>query len=243
MKILILGHNGMLGHMVKKYFTTLNFDICINDLRFETDIFKHEVSKFDGDFIINCIASIPQKTDPKNPDKFKVNTDLPIWLSNNVNVNVIHPATDCEMDEDPYGISKRLANEYIQLYSNNTKILKTSIIGPELNSHFGLMSWFSKQDKDVNGWTEAIWNGNTSLEWAKQCFKLIENWNSYSVQTVLHSDPVSKYDMLNMFNDFYEKSINIIPVKMGKNKCLIGGIKTNHIKKQLNELKIFLNCD
>ena len=235
MKILVLGHTGMLGHMVKMYFERQNFQVLHLQSRFGEKYFEDSVKAFDGDYIINCIGAIPQRT-----NDFKINTDLPIWLSNNAPCKVIHPATDCEMDNDAYGTSKRLANEYIQLYSTNTKALKTSIIGPENGTHFGLMEWFLAQEGEVNGWTQAIWNGNTTLEWAKQCHTLMENWNVYSKHTTLEGKPISKFDMLNLFNSFYNKNLTIKPINMGKNKCLVGEVKTNSLKEQLEELKEFI---
>lgn len=235
MKILVLGHTGMLGHIVKMYFERMLFDVRVVTYRFETNNFKNEIIAFDGDIIINCIGAIPQRT-----KYFKINTDLPIWLSDNAPCRVIHPATDCEMDNDSYGISKRLANEYIQLYSTNTKVIKTSIVGPENGTHFGLMEWFLNQNEEVSGWTQAIWNGNTTLEWSAQCYELIKNWEKYNKETILESAPISKYDMLNLFNIFYKKNIKIIPVNLGKDKCLKGEVKTKPLSEQLKELKEFI---
>ena len=36
MKILVLGHNGMLGHMVVKYLQSQNEDVYTTDLKWET---------------------------------------------------------------------------------------------------------------------------------------------------------------------------------------------------------------
>ena len=52
----------------------------------------------------------------------------------NTNCKIIHPGTDCEMDDDDYGNSKRIASEWIKSSGQNTKIIKTSILGPELNT-------------------------------------------------------------------------------------------------------------
>lgn len=228
---MILGHNGMLGHMVKKYLLDQKCNITIN-CRYPSLEFESNIVNYKGDFIINCIGSIPQRT-----TNFKVNTDLPIWLSNNAPCKVIHPGTDCEMDSDSYGISKRLASEYIQLYSSNTKILKTSIIGPELNSNSSLMEWFLSQEIEVNGYTEAIWNGNTTLEWAKQCFELMNHWDDYQIENTIQGHPISKYFLLNAIKEIFNKNITIKPIQLGKDKCLNGNIKTAPIKDQLKQLK------
>lgn len=234
MKALVLGHTGMLGHMVKKYLEGEDVQVDYLVARFKETSFVETVEMYKGDYIINCIGAIPQRT-----NKFQINTDLPIWLSNKAHCRVIHPGTDCEMDDDPYGISKRLASEYIQLYSTNTKILKTSIVGPEQGTNYGLMEWFSSQQSEVNGYTKAIWNGNTTLEWAKQCYVLMNSWESYPILTILEGEPISKYNMLNLFKEYYDKTIEINPVELGRDKCLMGTIKTKSLKEQLSDLKKF----
>jgi dTDP-4-dehydrorhamnose reductase len=167
-KVLVLGHSGMLGHMVAKYLSDNNCDIVTCEYRYPSTQFKEFIKQFNGDFIINCIGAIPQRT-----KDFSINYELPIWLDANANCKIIHPGTDCEMDSDDYGISKKRARDYIVEHSNQTKILKSSIIGPELNSNASLLEWFLSQTDLVYGYTNAMWNGNTTLEWAEQCYALI----------------------------------------------------------------------
>ena len=160
--ILVLGHKGMLGHMVCKAFSyNEDYKIITTDKRFD----EWDQSMFDNiDFVINCVGAIPQKT-----NKFDINWQVPIWLNENTNCKIIHPATDCEVDVSNYGLSKKRATDYIKNYGKSTKIIQTSIIGPELNSNASLLEWFLSQKGEVYGYTKAIWNGVTTLEWAKQC--------------------------------------------------------------------------
>jgi dTDP-4-dehydrorhamnose reductase len=232
MKVLVLGHTGMLGHMVVKYFLNKNIDIKTIQHKFPSEEFINEVKLFDGDYIINCIGAIPQKT-----KVFNINIELPIWLSDNINVKVIHPGTDCEIDNDDYGVSKRLASEYIINNSQNTKILKASIIGPELNSKSSLLEWFLNSNKNIYGYTKAMWNGVTTYEWAKQCYKLIDNWDDYSIETILASECISKYKLLCIINLVFDKKINIIPIEEGHFKCLHRDVSVTDIESQLKELK------
>lgn len=232
MKILILGHKGMLGHMVYKYFSSTNFEIFTTDSRYPTADFVNYVKSFSGDFIINCIGSIPQKN-----SQFNINYELPIWLDTYATCNIIHAGTDCEMDEDDYGVSKRRASEYIKHSGIRTKILKTSIIGPELNSKSSLFEWFMNSEQDVSGYTKAIWNGNTTYEWSKQCEQLLLNWNDYKIETILEGECISKFDLLIKIGLVFNKKINILPIDCGTNKCIKGNIKTVNIMNQLQELK------
>jgi dTDP-4-dehydrorhamnose reductase len=232
MNILVLGHKGMLGHMLVKYLTHQNYTIYTTDYRFPSIEFKNEILKFNGDYIINCIGSIPQKT-----TNFQINYELPIWLEENSNCSIIHPGTDCEIDDDEYGVSKRKASEYIKKQNNKTKILKASIIGPELNSKVSLLEWFLSSSGDVYGYSNAMWNGITTLEWAKQCVKLIVNWDDYKTETILYSDCISKLELLKNIKLIYQKDSHILPIDKGINKCLLGDIYTSNIYIQLQELK------
>jgi len=230
MKVFILGHKGMLGHMVVKYFKSQGIDIATTSKRFpdwNPKIFTQ------ADYIVNCIGAIPQRT-----DNFSINYELPEWLSK-LDKKIIHPGTDCEIDNDGYGSSKRKASEYIINNTVNTKILKTSIIGPELNSKLSLFEWFLSQKGEIFGYTKAMWNGNTTLQWAKQCLYLIKNWDNHKILSILEGETISKYDMLCLFKDNFYGQANIIPKEVGKNKCLKGDIKTPPLIEQLNELKSF----
>jgi len=226
--ILILGHKGMLGHMVFKTLSPF-FNVSTTKDRFpffDKSVFNNQ------DYIINCIGAIPQRT-----NNFSINYELPIWLDNNINCRIIHPSTDCEMDSDSYGLSKKKAADFILDQGKNTKMLKASIIGPELDSNASLLEWFLSQKEDVFGYTQAIWNGITTYEWSKQCLELINNWEGYNKLTIISSDPVSKYELLNIVKKIYNKNINVIPKELGKNKTLVGDIQTQSIEEQLKELK------
>ena len=76
LKILVLGHRGMLGHMVFKAFHTLEhsrkLEVKTTNARFP----KWNKSMFkDIDFVVNFIGANPKKT-----KKFYINWKIPIWL-------------------------------------------------------------------------------------------------------------------------------------------------------------------
>jgi dTDP-4-dehydrorhamnose reductase len=231
MKILVLGHTGMLGNAVFKYLSQF-YKVDTINYRWPDQEFIDFIKQYDGDCIINCIGAIPQKT-----SDFGINSILPVFLELNASCKIIHPATDCESDNTLYGISKRIATDWLMTYSKNTYIIKTSIIGIETNSADSLLCWFLKQNS-ANGYTNAMWNGITTLEWAKQCALLIEN-NNIDRYYVFCTDCISKFNLLNIINDVFNHNCTITPVdNVGKDKCLTG-IKLKDIKEQLIELKEF----
>lgn len=236
MKVLVLGHRGMLGNAVYKHLSNIHIEVETTKHRWSKEGFFRDVISFNGDYVINCIGAIPQKT-----NDFSINYDLPIWLDKNVNGKVVHPGTDCEMDNDEYGISKVKASDYIKNNGEKTKIIKTSIIGHELKSADSLLDWFLTTEGVVSGYTNAMWNGNTTLEWTKTCVDMINNWNSYETENIIQSDCISKYDLLLKIKNVYGG--NVVRVdkddRLMPNKCLTGGIEKKSIDIQLKELKEF----
>lgn len=237
MKILLLGQKGMLGHMVHKFLISKGVEVQTIDNRWPSNGFKQSVIEFDGDFIVNCIGAIHQKT-----QVFDVNWELPIFLDLYSKARIIHPGTDCEIDEDNYGRSKRIAREFIVASSKNTKSLKTSIIGPELNGSVSLMDWFlsNKDGEKATGYTSCYWNGNTTLTWAEFALEMICDWDRFGKETIISSDCISKKEILECLNSVFGRKIEVIPDdKIKIQKCLSGHIVTPHIQDQLQKLKKF----
>lgn len=237
MRSLVLGHNGMLGHMVSKFLRSNGLLVETTDLRWSSNEFKDFIREYDGDYIINCIGAIHQRT-----NEFDVNWELPIFLDFYSKCRVIHPGTDCEMDDDNYGTSKRIARDFIVTNSKRTKSIKTSILGPEKNTKSSLMEWFlsNNDNQEIFGYSQYFWNGNTTLTWSEIALDLIKNWDSYSKETIVSSECISKKEILDSLNEVFERNIIINNKEDVRfDKCLIGNINTPHIKIQLQKLKEF----
>jgi dTDP-4-dehydrorhamnose reductase len=235
--VLILGHNGMLGHMVSNYLTNKNVQIETTEFRWPSNEFKDFIKNYDGDYIINCIGAIHQRT-----NNFDVNWELPIFLDFYSKCNIIHPGTDGDIDENDYGISKKIARDFVLNSSKKTKSIKTSIIGPELNTKASLMEWFfsNEDNQTVFGYTEHFWNGATTLTWAEYSYELILNWEKYDKEIILHSECISKKELLEIINEVFDRDVFIKPKNEIKcDRCLSGGIKIPKIKNQLEILKSF----
>lgn len=260
-KVLILGHRGMLGNAVYSYLATKknDFELLTTDTRWGDDTFKKTLTELKVDVIVNCIGLIPQKN-PSKDDYKKVNIDLPIFLES-LGKKIVHPSTDCEFTgsipktvkyskkslrdaSDIYGKSKAEISSLIENSFTNTKIIRTSIIGHEGATHLSLLDWFLTSKGDINGYTDRYWNGITTLQWAKQCEKLLKNWGAFpSLTQYGTADIASKYTLLTIIKDVYKKDIHITPIlsPATENKCLETDEVLPNIKKQLQELKDFYN--
>lgn len=258
--ILILGHNGMLGHMVKKYFDTLenHYNVQTIDGYFPEKEFLDKILNTNCDVIVNCIGKIPQKK-PNNYETYLINVTLPIWLAENKkDALIIHPSTDCvfsgkttakcyyisdRMDaSDAYGTSKRHVSEILSLYSNVREI-RTSIIGPELKNKTSLFEWVlnKSENEEILGYNNHCWNGITTLEWGKFLHEILQTDLNEKLY-IVGSDANSKYDILikicNTFN--IKRNIKKHDTKDGLvNKCLYPYYRRINLEEQLVELKSF----
>jgi dTDP-4-dehydrorhamnose reductase len=257
MKILILGHKGMLGSMIHKYYKYNNIDTEITSFKWDSCYFKNFIKNSKCNYLINCIGAVPQKNPNWERLKF-INFLLPDWLAKNFNGYILHPTSNGEFSgllkkgefykkydyknaDNEYGISKAISSLVLFNYLN-VKQIRSSIVGPELNSNFFLMEWFFNQDKYVNGYTNHLWNGITTLEWAKQSLKIIKNWDFYDNVVQIGTNQISKYDLLVEINKMFNCNKIIIPTisHYDDNKCLISDYKIKNIKLQLKELKVFI---
>jgi dTDP-4-dehydrorhamnose reductase len=231
--ILIFGANGMLGSylcsFLKNYFTIIpitrkDFDL---DNASSTEVYElFKINKLNkNDIIINCAGAIPQKI--SNKRKFySINSIFPIILSNVCQKNeckLIHITTDCvfsgskgNYDEydihdetNDYGLSKSLG-ELI-----NATIIRTSIIGHEINHKSSLLEWvISNENKKINGFKNHYWNGVTCLELSKIIYRIILANNFWKgVRHIFSPNSLSKYELLKFINEIYKLKIDIIPLE------------------------------
>ena len=96
-------------------------------------------------------------------------------------------------------------------------LIRTSIVGPEVKPGRSLLNWFLEQEEDarVNGFTNHLWNGITTLAFARVVKSVIIN-NSYE-DRIFHltpKDTISKFDLLTLFKEsFKRQDILIEPVE------------------------------
>ena len=132
------------------------------------------------------------------------------------------------------------SSDYIKNDGERTKIIKTSIIGHELNSSNSLLDWFLNSKGSVSGYTRALWNGNTTLEWAEACLELINDWDIWKTETIIKSNCISKFKLLQEVAHVYNKDIEIkLDASVVADKCLVEGKLRKPIDIQLRELKEF----
>lgn len=90
--------------------------------------------------------------------------------------------------------------------------IRTSIIGPEIRPHgIGLLGWFLQQSSMIDGYTNVLWNGVTTLQLAKSIDRLLHRGASGLVHLTA-PEIICKHDLLHHFAQIFEKQdIRIVP--------------------------------
>jgi len=232
MKILVLGADGMLGHVVKLYFQEKSHTVKGtsrsdgSDYVFDATKNLNDIESFVGDFkpdaVINCTGILNTVAEENKSLAVLLNSYLPHYVDEVCRKNgikFIHVSTDCVFDgksgeytEDSfkdatsfYGQSKALG----ELNNESSLTLRTSIVGPDVNNNgIGLFQWFMNQKNETNGFDKVIWTGITTIEFAKCMEKAIEN-NLSGLRHAVNNEKVDKYSLISLFKKHFNKDIAI----------------------------------
>ncbi len=215
-------------------FLKENFHDSIEFYDVLNDNFYNFASKVKPDVIINCIGRIKPTIDESDPisvsETININSFLPLeiqkYASDN-NTRYLQIGTDCVFSgkdgnyneknyldaEDLYGKSKIVG----EISGANKYVIRSSIIGPEEGNGKSLLNWFlNNESSEVSGFKNHLWNGVTTLNFAKVLNGLIQNNNySFDLHHLIPSDIVDKAKLLNYFKTYFDKKIDINEVDAG----------------------------
>jgi dTDP-4-dehydrorhamnose reductase len=220
----VLGHRGMLGHVVARYAAEAGHDVVTADDRYTgepEDSLVAAVRRSDAAVVVNCLGLTKQRSN--DPAALHLaNALFPIHLATRLHPTqyILHASTDCvfagvrggyRIDDpldatDVYGFSKALG-ENVGRWPNAT-VLRVSVIGPERREGHGLLAWFLRQPggRPVSGYTNHRWNGITSLEWSTIALSCAAaRLRGEPVPPVVQpgTPVVTKYELLCAFRDLY----------------------------------------
>jgi len=211
---------------VKRFFTT-----SIGErLRAGVDV-EHQdalvriLDQIRPDVVVNCAGLTKHKPEAKDPlVSIPINTLMPhrlAGLCKLLGARLIHISTDCvfsgekggyvENDfadaRDVYGKSKALG----EVHYPHTITLRTSTIGHELLSKYGLLDWFLSQDGWCKGYTRAVFSGLPTVVFAQVVRDVVIPHTELSGLYHVAAKPIAKFDLLKLIADVYGKTIDIVP--------------------------------
>lgn len=242
----------------KKYNANLinNFDV------YKLKNIENILKKFKPHYLINCIGITNKEVNNnKIYNLFFINSYLPQILNNLskiYNFRFFHISTDCVFDGksniyyensfktafDLYGISKSFGEEF-SLNKNNL-ILRTSIIGHELDSAKGLLEWFISQKKVVKGFCNVIYSGVTTNELSRIIIILLKLKHISGLYQI-SSKPISKYSLISLIKKIYNIDTKIIKNYIIKKKLVLNcekfkkgtNVKISSWISQIKNMKIY----
>jgi len=232
-KALIVGGDGMLGHVAKLYLRERGHEVRATsrgiDADYQFDVTKnlHDVGQFIADFepdaVINCIGILNRVAEEDKPLAVHVNSYLPHYLGGlcvQRGSKFVHISTDYVFEGDGvggytetsprdatsfYGRSKALG----EIDDTSSLTLRTSIVGPDTSDRgIGLFQWFMSQQGEVGGFDKVYWSGVTTLQLASSIEVAIQN-DLTGLRHVANGEKIDKFSLLELFKKHFRKDITI----------------------------------
>lgn len=267
-KVAVIGSTGMLGYAVSNYYKSKEYEV-VEVARNEFDIANDGIEKLEGylkgcSFVINC-AGVIKPTIAKNSieNVLRINSMFPrnlAKLCSRMEIKCFHVTTDCvytgkkgsysEEDffdaDDLYGLSKNAGE------NRDCMVLRTSIIGEENGQSRSLLEWAKSQaGKEVNGFTNHLWNGVTTLYLAEVIENILkQNLYEKGIFHIHSPNKVNKYELLQMFDEIYElkfAKINAVEAKDAIDRSMTSifdkteKVCTKELQQQIKEMREFFN--
>jgi dTDP-4-dehydrorhamnose reductase len=229
-KVLVLGSSGMAGHVMSLHLlNTGKYEVTdiSHHIKLRSETVLMDVSNFDllgnyldsgnFDFVVNCVGLLTHFAEENKDKAILLNGYLPHFLSKRIGEhgNVFHISTDCVFSGTTGGYSETSFRDGDTFYDrtkaigelNNSKDLtfRTSIIGPDMNKGgIGLFNWFMNSTGEINGFSNAVWTGVTTIELAKA----VEAGMATCITGLYHLVPkvsINKHALLCLFKDVMQR--------------------------------------
>jgi dTDP-4-dehydrorhamnose reductase len=193
---------------------------CVDLL--ERDTVSQILGQLRPEVVINCAGLTKHLPAGNNPaSAIAMNALLPHVLAetcDRVGSRLIHISTDCvfsgrrgnysETDladaDDVYGRSKRLGE--VELAGHLT--LRTSTIGHENHTKFGLLEWFLAQ-RACKGYARAIFSGLPSVVFARIIRDIVIPDAKLTGLYHVSAAPIGKYDLLQLIAEVYNHRVDL----------------------------------
>lgn len=211
---------------VKRFFS----ESIAERLKAGVDVLYHDsltriLDQIRPNVVVNCAGLTKHKKDAEDPlVSVPLNTLMPhrlAGLCKLVGARLIHVSTDCVFSgekggyreddfadaRDVYGKSKALG----EVVAPHTITLRTSTIGHELQSKYGLLDWFLSQEGQCKGYTRAIFSGLPTVVFAQVIRDVVIPNNMLSGLYHVAAKPIDKFSLLKMLAFTYKKQIEIVP--------------------------------
>jgi dTDP-4-dehydrorhamnose reductase len=168
------------------------------------------------DAVVNAVGIVKQRDEAKQAvPSIQVNALFPHQLAELCvvrGVRVIQVSTDCVFSGRRGAYSESDVPDPVDLYGRSKLLgeldrprcltLRTSIIGWELTSYLGLLSWFAQhRGMHVKGYRKAIYSGLSTRAFSDLVRVVLETHTDLQGLYHVASAPISKFDLLVRLRD------------------------------------------
>lgn len=209
----------------RNYFPINQQNKLFTDINVENpDVLVRIFNRVKPDIVVNCIGLTKHHKESEDAlIAIPLNALLPHRMADLcalMGARLIHISTDCvfsgikgnyvETDvpdaTDMYGRSKQLG----EVQYSHAVTLRTSTIGHELHSKYGLLEWFLSQRDSCKGFSRAIFSGLPNTEFARIVRDLVVPRPDLHGLYHVGAAPIDKYELLKLIAKSYGKKIQII---------------------------------
>ena len=198
-------------------------NLCTNIDAFNAEEVVGIFETIKPEVVVNCIGLTKHVETGSDPmQMIELNAMWPHKLAklcSDYSARLIHISTDCVFSGEKGNYSEADIPDADNLYGR-TKILgevdygghltlRTSTIGHELHTKYGLLEWFLSQDKECFGYSKAIFSGLPSVVFAEIIKDFVLPNPHLAGLYQVSAEPIDKYELLKLIASIYGKKIEI----------------------------------
>ncbi|WP_397412572.1 dTDP-4-dehydrorhamnose reductase family protein [Polaromonas sp.] len=194
----------------------------------DVDVERHDAlvrvfAQVQPDVVVNCVGLTKHHSEAEDPLlSIPLNALLPHRLADlcaATGSRLVHVSTDCVFSGTRGGYVEDDAPDAVDVYGKSKHLgevadthaitLRTSTIGHELQSAYGLLEWFLSQQGSCKGFSRAIFSGLPNVVFAQVVRDVVIPRPELAGLYHVGAQPIGKYDLLQLIARTYNKSINI----------------------------------
>lgn len=194
----------------------------------DVDVERHDAlvrvfAQVQPDVVVNCVGLTKHHREAEDPLlAIPLNALLPHRLADlcaATGSRLVHVSTDCVFSGTRGGYVEDDAPDAVDVYGKSKHLgevndahaitLRTSTIGHELQSAYGLLEWFLSQQGSCKGFSRAIFSGLPNVVFAQVVRDVVIPRSELSGLYHVGAQPIGKYDLLQLIAKAYAKPIAI----------------------------------
>jgi dTDP-4-dehydrorhamnose reductase len=177
-----------------------------------------------ADVVVNCVGLTKHVVGGRDPLKaIMMNAFLPHRIAELCEISgarLIHVSTDCVFSGEKGNYTEDSPTDSTDIYGRTKSLgevkksgcitLRTSTIGHELGTQFGLLEWFITQSK-CKGYKEAIFSGIPTIEFARVVGHFVIPNQKLSGIFHVGNKKIDKFSLLKLIAKVYGKKTIVMP--------------------------------